>query len=569
MAADESPQDPTAHPLLRNYNPDQDGLIRPQFRNTKKAKARNKTMTATMSAAAALSSAAAVVVDKAGGSGSGSAKGNKNESNGRILPSLAVDASAGTVIRPEMLDGASTTTTPMRRRRRRNPTEKAALAARMVASAAAALRERNAKRAEATSSTLRVATTGASRPTKMIKVEGKNIINGIKVEEDKAGGDNCGVAVGSGEGGVEAFETVGDDETSPFSEEELKILGSGDDEDIPAARRAAIASALALRAAAGGSPVEPPKSASEVKFDIADPPQLPVVPPSTIPALSSATQMTENDVLCGRGGGTNSQTGNRRYRALVRDFQPTYLMAKRREKPRMARSVVLIVRNRGGRFLRRDDNDGRFYEVGDVKAEAKTSQTLREGLDVRATKTAAKTLMNSSGCSGGGTAEGTKKRGIVTNVNHAAIGEDGSRQSREGSTSSRLSHPTPGYGFAPPQQAGPGGGVIRPPYLGRYDDPYYRSRYPMHEYPGPPINHHPATGSLPPSPASTIRHHAQYFEGQATDSAAAGGGGYHYPTAFVGYVDPRAAYPPSPPRSSPSKVGGGATKSTPAAAKTA
>ena len=128
-------------------------------------------------------------------------------------------------------------------------------------------------------------------------------------------------------------------------------------------------------------------------FDIADPPLTPIHPCSTTPVLDSASQMTDNDVLCGRGGGTNSQMGNRRYRALVRDFQPTYLMARRREKPLMARSVVLVVRRRGGRFLRRDDVDGRLYEVGDEKAEAKTSQALREGLDVRATKTAANTLL--------------------------------------------------------------------------------------------------------------------------------------------------------------------------------
>ena len=191
----------------------------------------------------------------------------------------------------------------------------------------------------------------------------------------------------------------GEDDTSPLngtvtiSEKELKTLGSGDDEDIPAAKRAAMASAVALRAAAAGAALEPPKASREVDFDIFQPPLVPVVPAGFRPILKSASMMGESDVLCGRGGGTNSQMGNRRFRALVRDFQPTYLMAKRREKPLMARSVVLIVRHRGGRFLRRDDTDGRLYEVGDEKAEAKTSQALREGLDVRATKTAANTLM--------------------------------------------------------------------------------------------------------------------------------------------------------------------------------
>ena len=159
------------------------------------------------------------------------------------------------------------------------------------------------------------------------------------------------------------LQKSGDDETTPLngtvtvSEKELKTLGSGDDEDIPAAKRAAMASAVALRAAAAGAKLEPPKSSREVNFDIVQPPLVPVVPPGMIPLLKNTSMMGENDVLCGRGGGTNSQMGNRRFRALVRDFQPTYLMAKRREKPLMARSVVLIVRHRGGRFLRRDDID--------------------------------------------------------------------------------------------------------------------------------------------------------------------------------------------------------------------
>jgi hypothetical protein len=100
------------------------------------------------------------------------------------------------------------------------------------------------------------------------------------------------------------------------------------------------------------------------------------------------------DVLCGRGGGTNSQIGNRRFRKLVQEFQPTYLLARRKEKPLLARTIVLIIRKRGGRFLKKDEETGELYEVGDAKAEAKTSQALREGLDVRATKTAATSLVD-------------------------------------------------------------------------------------------------------------------------------------------------------------------------------
>ena len=129
-----------------------------------------------------------------------------------------------------------------------------------------------------------------------------------------------------------------------------------------------------------------PDAAHEVDFDVVDPPAEPVCPPSTEPLVESLAEVNGYDVLCGRGGGTNSQVGNKRFRKLVQDFQPTYLLARRKEKPLLARSIVLIIRKRGGRFLRKDEGTGMLYEVGDEKAEAKTSQALREGLDVRATR---------------------------------------------------------------------------------------------------------------------------------------------------------------------------------------
>ena len=143
----------------------------------------------------------------------------------------------------------------------------------------------------------------------------------------------------------------------------------------------------------GNTHVPPPESASEVSFNIHKPPMKPIVKEGTRPVCNSISELNTHDVLLGRGGGTNTQVGNRRFRGLVTDFQPTYLMAKRKEKPLLARSIVLIIRKRGGRFVKKDDKSGRLYEVGDEKAEAKTSQALREGLDVRATKSAANALL--------------------------------------------------------------------------------------------------------------------------------------------------------------------------------
>ena len=136
-----------------------------------------------------------------------------------------------------------------------------------------------------------------------------------------------------------------------------------------------------------------PKAAEEVDFEVTDPPMSPVTQPSEHAIVESLAEVNTHDVLCGRGGGTNSQIGNRRFRKLVQEFQPTYLLARRKEKPLLARTIVLIIRKRGGRFLKKDDDSGELFEVGDAKAEAKTSQALREGLDVRATKSAASSLL--------------------------------------------------------------------------------------------------------------------------------------------------------------------------------
>ena len=89
-----------------------------------------------------------------------------------------------------------------------------------------------------------------------------------------------------------------------------------------------------------------------------------------------------NDVLCGRGGETNHHPGNIRYRSLVKAYQKLYLLAKRRDKPKIAQCIVVSVRGVDGRFLRRTKNAIKgnvWVDVGNVKAREKTSQALREG----------------------------------------------------------------------------------------------------------------------------------------------------------------------------------------------
>lgn len=113
------------------------------------------------------------------------------------------------------------------------------------------------------------------------------------------------------------------------------------------------------------------------------PPYPPYFPPwSVIPPPPLITDITPADVLCGRGGATNSHSGNRSFRSLVKDHQDQYLRAKKRDKPAVASIIVDLIRDKGGRFLRRYDTDHtgqvRWVDIGDDRAREKTCQALRE-----------------------------------------------------------------------------------------------------------------------------------------------------------------------------------------------
>jgi hypothetical protein len=90
-----------------------------------------------------------------------------------------------------------------------------------------------------------------------------------------------------------------------------------------------------------------------------------------------------DDVLCGRGGLTNSHCGNRRFRHIVAEYQQQYLNAKKKEKKLISHQIVERVVKNGGRFLKRSADSGIWAEVTPKKAVEKTSQALREGLDVK------------------------------------------------------------------------------------------------------------------------------------------------------------------------------------------
>jgi hypothetical protein len=88
-----------------------------------------------------------------------------------------------------------------------------------------------------------------------------------------------------------------------------------------------------------------------------------------------------HDVMSGRGGRTNSHIGNLYWRMLVQSNKELYLSLPRKQKMLLSLSIVHTIRSQNppGRFLQKDPMINLWYDVGDQKAQEKTSQALREG----------------------------------------------------------------------------------------------------------------------------------------------------------------------------------------------
>ena len=92
--------------------------------------------------------------------------------------------------------------------------------------------------------------------------------------------------------------------------------------------------------------------------------------------MTNSAKINRNDVLCGRGGLTNSHVGNKHFRCVVAEYQLQYLRAKKNEKRDIARAVVARIEKNGGRFLQRSGDT--WSTISPERAIAKASQVLRD-----------------------------------------------------------------------------------------------------------------------------------------------------------------------------------------------
>lgn len=97
-----------------------------------------------------------------------------------------------------------------------------------------------------------------------------------------------------------------------------------------------------------------------------------------------AENIHENDVLCGRGGKSNHHPGNKRYRQVICELKGNYRdLSAKTEKTRVSREIVSTVYEYGGRFLKKEDNSGKYYIMPENEARRKTSQALRETKELK------------------------------------------------------------------------------------------------------------------------------------------------------------------------------------------
>jgi hypothetical protein len=90
--------------------------------------------------------------------------------------------------------------------------------------------------------------------------------------------------------------------------------------------------------------------------------------------------LTEFDVLCGRGEQVNRHPGNKIFHDEKEKLQPRYLRAtKRKEKTAIAQELVDLMKNRyGSRFLGYRSEKKQFYIVENKRVLEKAKQVLRE-----------------------------------------------------------------------------------------------------------------------------------------------------------------------------------------------
>jgi hypothetical protein len=100
-------------------------------------------------------------------------------------------------------------------------------------------------------------------------------------------------------------------------------------------------------------------------------------PPQRVIDESRSVKYTDDDVLLGRGGFTNTHPGNIRFHEKALELRQLYESSDKEQKFEISKLLLGSVTDKGNRFLERGD-DGLWHEVVGFGARKKASQALRE-----------------------------------------------------------------------------------------------------------------------------------------------------------------------------------------------
>eukprot|EP00536_Pseudo-nitzschia_multiseries_P001092 jgi/Psemu1/2477/gm1.2477_g len=94
------------------------------------------------------------------------------------------------------------------------------------------------------------------------------------------------------------------------------------------------------------------------------------------------TDIDERDVIFGKGAHGNHHAGNKDWKKTVNSRSDRYnSCTKNKEKYNICFEIVKERRSNGGRFLQKNPETAKWYEIGDKKAIRKTGQRFRDQLN--------------------------------------------------------------------------------------------------------------------------------------------------------------------------------------------
>ena len=196
-----------------------------------------------------------------------------------------------------------------------------------------------------------------------------------------------------------------------------------------------------------------------------------------------------------RGGGTNAHVGNSHWRMLVAANKELYVSLPKKQKMLLSKSIVNAVRSQNppGRFLQKDNKTNLWYDVGDQRAQEKTSQALREGAPVIRSKS-----------KDSGSEDDEDDQSVSPEKSQVSADEKSPKVARVPSGNIPQSSPVPLQQYSSSQMMSPGPPVYvnAPSNMGMM----YTPQPPQYPFPPPhSINPHVHHGA-PPPPAYVTTH---------------------------------------------------------------